>query len=320
MIKRTVEISQQPVHVCVRQGQLRLLGRENPVSPLATIPCEDIGLLIVDEQGTTYTHSALTDLLENDAAVVLCASNHLPVGLLLPLSNHTEVRWRVQDQIDLRKPLKKQLWRQLVQAKIRAQAANLSPSFPERTKLLRLARGVRSGDPTNVEAHAAKVYWSAWLDGTPFRRDPDDQGVNALLNYGYAVLRAAVARALVSAGLLPILGIHHADRSNAFCLADDMMEPLRPIVDLRVRELVRAGCIVINPQSKRALLETLTVEVSIDDACGPLLVALHRMVASLVRCYEGAARVLQIPRIELPGDDPRPPSSEQRASGSTPDE
>lgn len=298
MIKRTVEISQQPVHVAVRDAQLLLLGRESHKTPLASIPCEDLGFVVVDEPGTTYSHAALGALLQHDAVLVVCGNNHLPAGLLLPFANHTEVVWRVHDQIKAGKPLRKKLWTQLVRAKVRAQAHNL-PEGPVRSRLLALARTVRSGDPTNIEAQAAKMYWSVWLDGAPFRRDTEGDAVNALLNYAYAILRAAVARALVCSGLFPVLGIHHANRSNAFCLADDLMEPLRPLADRRVRELVRAGCREISVDAKRPLLALLADEVRTGDETGPLMVALSRMTASLIRCFDGSADRLVIPQYPL---------------------
>ena len=201
------------------------------------------------------------------------------------------------EQVAVGKPLRKQLWRQLVRAKIRAQALNLPADCPARQKLLELSSGVRSGDPANVEAHAARVYWQNWLPDEAFRRDADGDGVNALLNYGYAIVRAAVARALVAAGLLPALGLFHCNRSNAFCLADDLMEPLRPLVDRRVRESAPA-----RPRGVEAGNESGTAGTPGRPACdwaserGPLMVNLHRMVASLVRCYQGETDRLEIPR------------------------
>jgi CRISPR-associated protein Cas1 len=192
---------------------------------------------------------------------------------------------------------------------------------------LALARDVRSGDPTNIEAQAARVYWCNWLDqgsvpnscseelGTDplapndplarvFHRDPDGTGLNGFLNYGYAVLRAAVARAIVAAGLLPSLGIHHRNRSNSFCLADDLLEPLRPLVDDRVRELHRQGYDELNQPAKAALLEILADRVRLGDEVGPLMVQLHRYVASLVRCFAGEARELEIPVADEPSLTP----------------
>jgi CRISP-associated protein Cas1 len=291
MIKRTVEISREPAHLTVRLDQLILQRNGETVG---SIPCEDIGVVLVDQPGTTYTHAALARLAASDAAVVICGRDHLPAAILLPLADHTEVVWRVRDQLKLTKPLRKQLWKQIVAAKIRAQAANLPPGAA-RTRMLALARAVRSGDPENAEAQAARVYWSAFFEGIAFRRDRFGDGPNPLLNYGYAVLRAAIARAIVGAGLVPALGIHHANRSNNFCLADDLIEPLRPMVDRQVKDLLVAGSVELDQPTKAGLLQVLTCETRIDDQTGPLMVNLHRMVASLVRCFRGQAKNITFP-------------------------
>ncbi len=322
MIKRTIEISRESAHVTVRLDQL-VLERDGQV--VGSIPCEDIGVVMVDHQGTTYTHAALARLAELDATVVVCGRDHLPAGILLPLADHSQVVWRIREQIEVAKPVRKQLWRQIVRAKIRAQAENL-PTCPARTRLLNMVREVRSGDVENHEAQAARLYWQAWSDepafhraaearqevadddgdteepkprrdtAPVFRRDRDGAPPNNLLNYGYAVLRAAVARALVAAGLLPAIGLHHSNRSNAFCLADDLMEPLRPLVDRAVRDLVRAGRLELDQPAKAELLKVLTTEMQCGDLSGPLLVSLHRLTAGLVRCYRGESQKLEIPR------------------------
>lgn len=315
VIKRTIEISQRPVHLTVKDQQLLIQDREGDRAILSSAPCEDIGILLVEHCGTTYTHAALTALLSHDAAVVFCGRDHLPAGLLLPLAEHTEVVWRLHSQLAASKPLRKRLWRQIVQAKIRAQAANLLDGSLVRSRLLGMARRVRSGDPDNLEAQAARAYWAAWRDslcGTgvspveSFHRDPDGPAPNNLLNYGYAVMRAAVARAIVSAGLLPTLGIKHVSRSNAFCLADDLVEPLRPMVDARVRDLVREGQTELDPATKRSLLELLTAEVTTGEQTGPLMVALHAMIASFVRCLEGESNRLEIPVADVASVPPWP--------------
>ncbi len=293
MINRTSEISREPAHLTVRLDQLVL---ERDGQTVGSIPCEDIGVVMVDHAGTTYTHSALAGLAAADAVVVICGRDHLPAGILLPLADHTQVVWRIRDQLAVSKSAQKQLWKQIVQAKIRAQAANLSPG-PARTRLLTLARGVRSGDPANAEAQAAGVYWSAVFEGIAFRRHRYGEGPNPLLNYGYAVLRAAIARAIVAAGLLPALGLHHANRSNAFCLADDLIEPLRPLVDRRVKELLENGATELDQPTKASLLDILTWEVSVGNHAGPLMVNLHRMVASLVRCLSGEAKEITFPSL-----------------------
>jgi CRISPR-associated protein Cas1 len=294
VIKRTIEISREPAHLTVRLEQLLLKHGEETV---ASIPCEDIGVVVVDQPQTSYSHAALMGLAASDAVLVVCGRDHLPAAVLLPLADHSRVVWRVADQVAISKPLRKQLWKQLVRAKIRAQAANLPESCAARRKLLELFKGVRSGDPANVEAQAARVYWQHWLPTGPFRRDTDGGGLNALLNYGYAVLRAATARALVAAGLLPALGLFHCNRSNAFCLADDLMEPLRPLVDRRVRDLHGQGHDELKPETKAGLLTLLADPVRIGSERGPLMVNLHHMVGSLVRCYQGEANRLEIPRI-----------------------
>ncbi len=297
MIKRTIEISADAAHLSTRNSQL-VLKREGET--VGSVPWEDVGLVLVDHPQTTYSHAALNSLLESQAALVVCGRDHLPQGLLLPLGDHSEIVWRVHDQVAASLPLKKRLWKQIVQAKIRAQADNVACESPARRKLLQFAGDVKSGDSTNREAQAAKVYWRVWLQtgdagDDVFRRRRDGVAPNALLNYGYTVLRAAVARAIVAAGLLPTFGLHHSNRSNAFCLADDLIEPLRPLVDDCVRSLYFDGCTEIDRPAKQALLELLTVEVVTGEAAGPLMVALHRYAASLVKCYQGDARQLDIP-------------------------
>lgn len=311
MIKRTIEISSQPAHLSVKLDQLIIQPHDQPKESAKSIPCEDIGLLIVDHGQCTYSHAAIAKLCEFGAAVVFCGRDHLPIGMALPLSNHTQVVWRINDQISISKPLRKNLWKQIVRAKVRAQATNLLKESLQRRRLLNMAsREIRSGDSSNIEAQAAKIYWSAWLlppsppgrgiggEGVPrFHRNTNGKDpLNVMLNYGYSILRAAVARAIVGGGLLPILGLHHHNRSNQFCLADDLMEPLRPLVDRRVRELyVLHNRRELDRPTKAGLLELLTFRVITGDEEGPLLVALHRMVASLVKCYEGSEKALVIP-------------------------
>lgn len=299
MIKRTLEISREPAYLSVKHGQLQL-RRGDEIA--ATIPCEDLGVVVVDQPQTTYSHGALTTLLAHDAVVVLCGPNHLPCGMLLPVSENTLVVPRLKAQVDATLPTRKRLWQQIVRAKILAQAENLDPKGAPFRRLQQLAATVRSGDPDNREAQAARVYWSAWLLEGPqpdlaaeFRRDADAPGINALLNYGYAIARAAVARAIVASGLHPTFGLHHRHRSNAYCLADDLVEPLRPIVDARVREIAAESEPELTQPVKAQLLELLTIETQTGEFAGPLMVALHRYVASLVAVLEGHSRELSIP-------------------------
>lgn len=302
MIKRNIEISSEPAHLAVENDQLLILREgetKRSVQGRARIPCEDIGIIIVDQRAVSYSHHALATLVAHGAAVVICGRDHLPVGLLLPLSGHAEVVSRLHDQIAMGAVLRKRLWTQIVVAKVRAQAANLDDSDPSRAKLLALAHRVRSGDPENIEAQAACIYWPRLFDKAseaPFRRRP---GVrvppNDFLDYGYAILRAAVARTLVGAGFNTALGIHHSNRSNAFCLADDLLEPLRPMVDRRVRHLLATGSKALDRDSKSHLLNTTVESVFIGQTSGPLLVALSRYAASLGRCLRGETDSLDIP-------------------------
>jgi CRISPR-associated protein Cas1 len=297
MIKRTIEISREPAHLKVRQGQL-VLSRGGQT--IGQVPCEDLGMVVVDHPQTTYSHAALAEVAATGAVLVVCGHDHLPVAALLPLADHTQVVWRLRDQLAVKRPLRKQLWRQLVVAKVRGQARNLLPGGAPRKKLFALAREVKSGDPTNIEAQAAKIYWSNWLDGTvsdaSFRRDADGDGLNAFLNYGYAIARAALARAIVAAGLQPSIGLHHHNRSNAFCLADDLIEPFRPLVDDCVRELHAAGYESLTQEAKAQLLNLLVTPLELAGQTGPWMVMVHRLVASLVKCFAGETRRLEIPR------------------------
>lgn len=297
MIKRTIEISRQPMHLTARLDQLILQPFDEDKDAATSIPAEDIGLLAIDHPRVTYSHAAFQALLQQGAAVMFCGRDHMPAGLLLPFSSQTEQVTRLRAQINASRPLQKRLWQQIVTAKVRAQAALIPTDDPTYRRLRVLADEVKSGDTTNVEAQAAKVYWSTWrAEFKGFARNPDgNDSINAQLNYGYAVIRAAVARAIVAAGLHPALGLQHSNRSNAFCLADDLMEPLRPLVDQEVRWMQRENRCDLSQANKGVLLSLLTAPTRLNDQTGPLMVQLHRVVASLVRSFED-----KTPSIELP--------------------
>lgn len=314
MIKRTIELSRDPAHLAVRDRQLLILRKSNtparlPASPdnlAGTIPCEDIGVIMVDSRGTTYSHTALAELAESGAAVVVCGRDHHPTGMFLPISTNTYILSRLDAQMNASKPTIKKLWASIIKAKVNAQADALSTHQTMdvcRTKLGRLAQDVKSGDTTNIEAQAAAAYWPALFSmcetvQQPFRRRAGNRSAsppNNLLDYGYAALRAAVARAIVAAGLLPALGIQHRGRGNPFCLADDLMEPLRPLVDRRVRWLAERDELSLDQPTKAELLGVLTEEIGTDGSHGPLMVALTRYVASFARVLSGEDKQLEIP-------------------------
>jgi CRISPR-associated protein Cas1 len=291
MIKRTIDVSDGPTFLQIENDQL-VLTREK--QRIASIPCEDVGVLLIDNRATTYTHSALTRLIHHGAVVLLCDESHLPSGILLPVSDNELLTQRLRSQVAAKLPLRKQLWRQIVIHKIRGQAANLPKDHPVRRRLLVLADEVRSGDPSNCEGHASRFYWPA-LMGEEFRREQDGLPPNGVLNYGYMVFRAACARAIVAGGLNPALGLHHSNRNNPFCLADDLVEVFRPRVDAAVLELLKNGGGFVDKEAKQKILSLLAMSVTVSEQSGPLMVCLHRIVASLVRCYEGTQKTLDLP-------------------------
>jgi CRISPR-associated protein Cas1 len=291
MIKRTLDISEGPTFLSIEDDQLVLSRNRREI---ARVPCEDVGVLLVDHQATTYTHSVFTRLISFGAVVVLCGTNHLPAGMLLSMEDNELTARRIRAQASAALPLRKRLWKQIVAAKIRGQAENLAADDPIRSRLLGYARRVQSADTSNMEGIASRFYWPAMM-GKNFRRDPDGLPPNNLLNYGYAVMRAAVARAIVAAGLHPAFGLHHHNRNNTFALADDLVEVLRPPVDRAVKSIILDGKDVIDRAAKQRLLPLLTHEVQVADQRGPLMVQLHRVVASLVRCYAGEQKQLDLP-------------------------
>jgi len=298
MIKRIVEVSRAGTHLSMTLGQL--VVRQNK-EEVGRIPCEDIGVLLVWHTGVSYTHAVFTELLKYGAAIILCDGHYLPAGIMLRLESNTVQTERFRVQINAKEPVKKQLWRQLIRAKI-AHQADVVGDDEQASRFLRGLRDkVRSGDPDNIEAQASKRFWAAYLPD--FRRETEGGGPpNNLLNYGYMVMRAAVARALCSAGLLPTLGIHHRNKYNAFCLADDVLEPFRGFVEKKVRAMVReAGCpgeLGLTPQRKEKLLEVLYEPVDIAGFTGPMMVGLHRTAASLQRCFAGEQKDLELPRYD----------------------
>ena len=309
MIKRTLCFS-NPAYLSLRNSQLVVkmpeLEKANVPDRLKqeamrTIPIEDIGVVLLDHKQITTTQALLEVLLENNCAIITCDSNHLPVGLMLPLCGNTTQSERFRDQIDASLPLKKQLWQQTIQYKIRNQAAVLQQvNGSVARNMLAWATEVKSGDSDNLEARAAAFYWrNLFADRPDFVRDREGEMPNNLLNYGYAILRAVVARALVASGMLPTLGIHHHNRYNAYCLADDIMEPYRPYIDALVVDICRKGLAddTLTTDLKRELLQIPTLDVVIGGRRSPLMVAVAQTTASLYKCYSGELRKISYPEI-----------------------
>lgn len=302
MIKRTLCFS-NPAYLSMKNRQLvvRLEKHDNEPERTATIPIEDIGIVVLDCQQITITHGLMAALLDNNASIITCDERHMPVGLMLPLEGHTVQSERFQDQLAVSVPLRKQLWQQTVQQKILNQAALLRELHGIETgNMQQWAADVHSGDNTNLEGRAAAFYWGQLLpDIDHFTREREGNYPNNLFNYGYAILRAVIARALVSSGLLPTLGIHHHNRYNAYCLADDIMEPFRPYVDRLVIQTMRQHPDIedLTPDLKRSLLTIPTIEVRINGQRSPLMVAASQTTASLARCFSGEIRKLTYPEM-----------------------
>lgn len=268
---------------------------------VTTVPIEDIGVVVLDNKQITITQGAIAALLDNKAALITCDDKRMPTGLLLSLQGNTVQNERFRSQIEASQPLLKQLWQQTVKAKIENQAALLQQQYgaPDRT-MLRLSNNVRSGDPDNCEAQAAVYYWKKVFPNNPnFLRDRNGEAPNNLLNYGYAILRAVVARALVSSGLLPVYGIHHHNRYNDYCLADDIMEPYRPFVDRLVVSMVdNNNCgDELTKDMKGQLLSIPVLDVRIGSSHSPLMVAVSQTTASLAKCFNGEMRKITFPSL-----------------------
>ncbi len=312
MIKRTLYFG-NPAYLSLRNQQLVIKMPEVEKSTtvceviktesVRTIPVEDIGVMVLDNKQITLTQGLMEALLVNNTAVVSCDARSMPAGLLLPLSGNTIQQERFTDQINSSLPLRKQLWQQTIKAKIENQAAVLRKHTSAESKCMNVwASDVKSGDSDNLEGRAAAYYWKnlfvPYID--KFVRGREAAPPNNLFNYGYAILRALVARALVSSGLLPTLGIHHHNRYNAYCLADDIMEPYRPYVDELVLSIVKSGQDYeeLTKDLKAQLLSIPTIDVQISGKRSPLMIAASTTTASLAKCFGGEIRKIIYPEIE----------------------
>lgn len=290
-MQRVVDLSSDGLHVAVHRGFLTVSKDRVEIGRVAL---DDIGGLIAHAHGLTWSNAVFTRLSERAVPVVLCAANHAPVACVWPLEGHYLQGARLNAQIEASRPLAKRLWRDIVVAKIRMQGAVLSSVGGEVGAFQMLARKVRSGDPENVEAQAARRYWPA-LMGPAFRRDQGGEDANALLNYGYTVLRATVSRAICAAGLHPAIGLHHANRANAFALADDLMEPYRPIVDRAVYNLVQKGNVEVSPEAKTALAALTALDLTTPHGMSPLHVHATHLAQQLAAIFVKEGERLELP-------------------------
>lgn len=310
MIKKTLYFG-NPAYLSLKNNQLVIklpevvksssLSESFKQTSEISKPIEDIGVIVLDNRQITITSGALEALLENNCSVITCDSKSMPVGLMLPLYGNTTQNERFRYKIESSLPLRKQLWQQTIKKKIENQAAALSLCIGKEMRCMYIwANEVKSGDSENMEARAAAYYWKRLFPIEGFVRDRDGVCPNNLLNYGYAILRAVVARALVASGLLPTLGIHHHNRYNAYCLADDIMEPYRPYVDCLVFQLMSTepDCSVLTKEIKSKLLSIPVLDVVISGKRSPLMVAVGQTTSSLNKCFSGESRKIVYPELK----------------------
>lgn len=291
MIKRIIDISDQ-AYLHLKHQQLLIDKRGETVGQ---VPIEDVGVLILQHPAIVLTQQVVIHCQKNKVVIIFCDEKHLPYSVILPIAeSHTLHNKILKQQVGLTEPIRKRLWQQIVQKKITEQANTLRSLGKESVRLDRLASQVKAGDSSNCEAIAAQTYWPL-LFGKNFRRNVDMDGINSLLNYGYSVIRATVARSICGAGLHPTLGLFHKNQYNALCLADDLMEPFRPWVDLLVYRLAEQEELDVNQQTKQVLLEILSESVLYSNKKIPLMVAMHYLMANLKRCYTKEDKNLAYP-------------------------
>ena len=266
---------------------------------LGRIPLDQIAAVIVHSHGITWSNSLLVELADRGAPIILCAANHQPRAIILSLEGHHMQNARMRAQWDAPQPLNKQAWKLVVIAKIRMQAAALAAIGQPHAPLEHIARNVQSGDTGNTEAQAARLYWPMMM-GKRFRRDPDLPDINALLNYGYTVLRAATARAITAAGLHPTIGLFHSNRSNAFALADDLMEPFRPLVDLIARAIAETSGPEVTSEAKQRMANLIALDLPLTGETSPVTIALSRLATSLGQSFETKKLALALPEPPSP--------------------
>ena len=294
MIKRTIDIS-EPAYLHLKHQQL-LIDKQGET--IAQIPIEDLGIVILQNSAIVITQAVIIACQKNNVVVVFCDERHLPYSVLLPISEGNNLHSKIlQQQLSLTLPTKKRLWQQIVKQKIVGQVNTLKVLGKIYAPLERLSENVKAGDPNNIEAQAAQVYWKL-LFGSKFKRDAELDGINSLLNYGYSIMRAMVARAIVGSGLHPTIGLNHHNQYNSLCLADDLMEPFRPWVDFKVYQMIKNNAeLQVTKESKIPLLNLLSETVAWEHQDMPLMVACHYFMANLKRAYADSSVALSYPKI-----------------------
>ena len=300
MIGRIVEIADDYRHLCLQRGFMVVSSTGKDAKELGQIPIDDIAAVIANAHGMSYTNNLLVALAERGAPFVLCGAN-LPTGMLISVDGNYHQAKRFDAQIAISKPTLKRLWAEIVRSKIQQQACVIEAIGNNSIPLQKLMSKVKSGDPDNIEAQAARLYWTQ-LMGANFRRDQSAGGVNSMLNYGYTILRACTARAVIAAGLHPTFGLHHSNAYNAMRLIDDLMEPFRPMADLKVWQLVQQKETELQPNTKRALVHIMYDDMQTESGATPVMECIQRLAISLAQIYLGERTLLETPLPSLPID------------------
>ena len=301
MTGRIVEVADDRRHLFMWRGfmVIRDTATQGKSGKLGQVPLDDIAAVIANAHGLSYTNNLLVALSERGTPFVLCAANHNATGMLWPVDGNFQQAKRFDAQLAASKPTKKRLWAEIVRCKLQQQAAALDAAGAPSTPLTALVPKVRSGDPTNIEAQGARRYWTL-LFGSDFRRDREGGDLNAMLNYGYTVLRAATARAVIGAGLHPTLGLHHRNEGNPMRLVDDLMEPFRPLIDLLVWRLGQQQESTLTPENKRILVHCLYEDMQTSGGTTPAIVCMQRIAVSLAQVFMGDRKKLDLPLPGLP--------------------
>lgn len=291
MLNRILEINEENRYISLSRGFV-VIKQNSEI--LGQVPLEDISVLLLTAQGVTVSKNVLNSLAENNCITVLCGKNYVPQSMVLPIANHCFYTKNIKNQINCSEPFKKKVWQQIVIQKIKNQALVLKLCKKEYKLVEKIASLVKSGDTDNREAYAARMYWTS-LFGKDFKRDKDGEGINSLLNYGYAVMRASMTRSICSAGLIPVLGVNHNNNLNQFCLADDFFEMYRPIIDLIVYEKWSKGDQEVSSENKKALIKALWINVHTKQGNSPVFQSMHYLINSYVQSMESKNLSLDFP-------------------------
>lgn len=299
MLGRIIEIAEDKRHLSLYRGFMVVKETGSDGQQLGQVPIDDISAVIGNAHGITYTNNLLVALAERGVPFALCAANHNIVGFLLTVNGNLYQAKRIEAQIQAKQPTHKKLWASIVKSKLEQQAIALEAINQPSAPLFQLSKRVKSGDSENLEAQGARKYWSLLFQDN-FKRDHNAEGINSLLNYGYTVLRATTARAVVAAGLHPSIGIYHSNDSNAMRLVDDLMEPFRPMIDLKVWSLNKTGENTVNPTTKRALVNVMYSDMLTSNGASPIMICLQKLATSLAQVYLCERNKLELPERNLP--------------------